>query len=75
MKKTFGARLKALFGIKTINEEFFEELEDMLIEGDLGSITTMELSDALRAEAKRQKIVSGSDLQQLMKQANKPNYR
>ncbi len=67
MKKTFGARLKALFGIKTINEEFFEELEDMLIEGDLGASTTMQLSDALRAEAKKEKIVSGSELQQLMK--------
>ncbi|MGD1833487.1 MAG: signal recognition particle-docking protein FtsY [Sphaerochaetaceae bacterium] len=67
MKKTFGARLKALFGIKTIDENFFEELEDMLIEGDLGAATTMELSDALRMEAKKKKMVSGSELQQLMK--------
>lgn len=68
MKKTFGARLKALFGIKTFDEEFFEELEDMLIEGDLGAKTAMEVSDAVRKLAKSEKRTSQEDLQQLMKQ-------
>ncbi|MDD2297814.1 MAG: signal recognition particle-docking protein FtsY [Sphaerochaetaceae bacterium] len=67
MKKTFGARLKALFGIKTFDEQFFEKLEDMLIEGDLGAKTTMEISDAVRKQAKIEKSTSSQELQQLMK--------
>ncbi len=68
MKKSFGSRLKALFGIKELNEEFFEELEDMLIEGDLGAKTTIELSDALREKAKKDKIHSINDLQITIKE-------
>ena len=68
MKKSFGSRLKTLFGIKTLNEEFFEELEDMLIEGDLGAKTAIELSDALRDQAKKEKIKQVSDLQLTMKE-------
>ncbi|NCB01826.1 MAG: signal recognition particle-docking protein FtsY [Spirochaetia bacterium] len=68
MKKSFGSRLKALFGIKELNEEFFEELEDMLIEGDLGAKTAIELSDALREKAKKEKIKSVSDLQLTIKE-------
>jgi fused signal recognition particle receptor len=67
MKKTFGARLKALFGIRTIDENFFEDLEDMLIEGDLGARTAMEVSDAVRKAAKSEKKTSTEDLQQLVK--------
>lgn len=67
MKKSFGARLKALFGIKTFDENFFEELEDMLIEGDLGAKTAMEVSDAVRKLAKAEKSTSQDALQQLMK--------
>jgi fused signal recognition particle receptor len=68
MKKSFGARLKALFGIKTFDESFFEELEDMLIEGDLGAKTAMEVSDAVRKLAKSEKRTEARDLQLLMKQ-------
>lgn len=68
MKKSFASRLKSLFGIKALNEEFFEELEDMLIEGDLGAKTAIELSDALRAKAKLDKIKQVSDLQSTMKE-------
>ncbi len=53
MKKSFGSRLKTLFGIKTFKRRVFEELEDMLIEGDLGAKTAIELSDALRDQAKK----------------------
>ena len=68
MKKSFGARLKSLFGIKTLHEEFFEELEDLLVEGDLGAKTAMELSDVLRERARTEKIKEVSDLQFTMKE-------
>ena len=67
-KRSFGSKIKALFGIKTLNEEFFEELEDTLIEGDLGARIAMEISDALRALASTEKLVSKEDLQNKMKE-------
>ncbi|MDD4011236.1 MAG: signal recognition particle-docking protein FtsY [Sphaerochaetaceae bacterium] len=51
MKKLgFGAKLASLFGFrKEISEEFYEDLEDTLIEGDFGSVNAMAVSDAVRA--------------------------
>ena len=38
MKQSFGEKLKALFSkSSSINEEFFEELTHMLVEGDIGA--------------------------------------
>lgn len=47
-KKSLGQRLKNLFSFSSDSEEFFEELEEMLIEADLGAQFTMELCDRLR---------------------------
>ncbi len=50
-KLGFGARLASLFGIKKkLDESFFEELEDTLIEGDFGGKNAMEISDLVRDE-------------------------
>ncbi|HHU88977.1 MAG: signal recognition particle-docking protein FtsY [Sphaerochaetaceae bacterium] len=68
MKKTFGAKLKAFFKIPTFNEQFFEEFEDMLIEGDLGARTAMEISDAVRERAKEEKKSSAVEIQNLVKE-------
>lgn len=67
MKKKFGDRLKALFGIKTFNEQFFEDLEDFLIEGDLGAKLAMEISDEMRKLAKSEKPTTQEDLQLMVK--------
>lgn len=67
MKKSFGAKLKALFGIKTFDEAFYEELEDMLIEGDLGGRMAMEVSDEVRKVAKSEKPKTQEELQILVK--------
>lgn len=48
-KKSLGQRLKNLFSLGGDSDEFFEELEEMLIEADLGAQFTMELSDRLRS--------------------------
>ena len=38
MKKTFGEKLKSLFKKKSaISDDFFEELTDILVEGDIGA--------------------------------------
>ncbi|AEC01767.1 signal recognition particle-docking protein FtsY [Parasphaerochaeta coccoides] len=61
MFKSLGMKLKALFGAKTYDEGFFEELEDTLIESDLGPRLSMEISDMVRQEAKSGKLKTHAD--------------
>ena len=57
-KMKFADRLKNFFGIhKNRDKEFFEELSDLLIEGDLGAKTVFELVDELEKSCHSQKIV------------------
>ena len=63
----FSSKIKQLFSTRKIDEEFFEELEDTLIEGDLGARLTDEISETLRKEAKAKGITEASELQNLMK--------
>lgn len=46
--KTLGQRLKSLFSFGAGSDEFFEELEDLLIEADLGAQFTVQLVQSLR---------------------------
>jgi fused signal recognition particle receptor len=41
---------------RKVDEDFFEELEDLLLQADVGFETVMELMDALRFEVQRKKI-------------------
>ena len=63
----FSSKIKQLFSTRKIDEEFFEELEDTLIECDLGARLTDEISETLRKEAKAKGITEASELQNLMK--------
>ena len=65
--KKFGEKIKSLFVSRKIDEAFFEELEDTLIEGDLGARVTDEVVTALREIAKKEKITEASALQKRMK--------
>ncbi|EOS56578.1 signal recognition particle-docking protein FtsY [Paenibacillus barengoltzii] len=51
---------------KKIDEEFFEELEEILIGADVGVNTVMKLIDDLRAEVKQRRIEDASELQPLL---------
>ena len=64
----FSAKIKQLFSSRKIDEAFFEELEDTLIEGDLGARLTDEIIETLRKEAKAKNLVEAADLQDLMKE-------
>ena len=65
--RKFGEKIKSLFGGRKIDEAFFEELEDTLIEGDLGARLTDEIVTELREVAKREGLTEASDLQSRMK--------
>ena len=57
MKQSFGEKLKSLFSkSSTINEDFFEELTDMLVEGDIGAKTAFEVVDELESICDKEKI-------------------
>lgn len=59
----FGARLnKFLANFRRVDEDFFDELEDMLIESDVGYDMAMKLSDELREEVKLQNAKSKQDV-------------
>jgi fused signal recognition particle receptor len=55
MLKGFGKRIASLFSRSNFDEDFFEDLEDTLIEGDLGTKTTFELSEHIRNYAKKER--------------------
>ncbi len=44
-----GSRLRTIFSRRTIDEETFEEIEDLLVEADIGAAAAMETVDALRS--------------------------
>ncbi|MBA8759213.1 signal recognition particle-docking protein FtsY [Staphylococcus schleiferi subsp. coagulans] len=49
---------------RKVDEDFFEALEEMLIQADVGFNTVMELVDELRLEAKRRNITETEDLRE-----------
>lgn len=64
---SFGARLNAFFAkFRTVDEDFFDDLEDLLIESDVGFETAEELTDSLRDEAKLQNAKSHDALKQVI---------
>ena len=68
MKKSFGARFKSLFLKNKINEEFFEELTDILVEGDIGAKTAYLIVDELEQICSKNKV---TDEQQIMQELKK----
>jgi fused signal recognition particle receptor len=66
-RKKLGLRLSVLLGRGGRDEEFFEELEDILIEGDIGASTSMEIVEELRERVKTQRNVDKYELASEMK--------
>ena len=51
---------------RKVDEDFFEELEDVLLQADVGFETVMELMDKLRFEVQRQNIKDTSGIQTII---------
>ncbi len=57
MAKTgFAQKLKNLFSSVKIDEEFFEELTDILVEGDIGAKFAWEITDELEDYCRKNKV-------------------
>lgn len=62
-KETINARLEDVVKMfRTVDEELFEELEEILIMSDIGVNTSCEIIDALRDAAKEKKITDSAEL-------------
>lgn len=62
-RKGFGAKINALLAnFRHVDEDFFDELEETLIEADVGYETAMNISDELRDEVKLRNAKRKSDV-------------
>lgn len=61
-----GGQLSSLFGRGHIDDEMLEELETTLLMADIGVDATRYLLDELKASVRRNKLVTGSQLQQAL---------
>ena len=62
-RKGFGAKINALLAnFRHVDEDFFDDLEETLIEADVGYETAMNISDELRDEVKLRNAKKKSDV-------------
>lgn len=70
LKKTrtgFGAKLNAFFAnFRSVDEAFFEDLEELLITSDVGVQVAMSLTEALRQEAKLENAKKPDELRRVI---------
>ena len=66
-KLGFGGKLKSLFGIRPgLSDELFEDLADLLVEGDFGAAGAYRLTEKLKADCKKDKINDGEGARKKM---------
>ncbi len=67
-RKEMSDKIDGLLSMyKKIDEEMFEDLEEVLVTADVGVNTTMELIDRLRDRVKREKVTDPSCVKELLK--------
>ena len=63
-RNSFSSRVNELVArYRKVDEDFFEELEEILIQADVGFETVMQLIDELKMEVKRRNISDTSEVQ------------
>jgi fused signal recognition particle receptor len=66
-RKSFVSGVDSLFnGFSEIDDDFYEELEELLVMGDIGINTTMRIIDGLKEKVKEQRIKEASACKQLL---------
>ncbi|MFD1126174.1 signal recognition particle-docking protein FtsY [Lentilactobacillus raoultii] len=66
-RSSFGQKLNALLAnFRHVDESFFDDLEDMLIESDVGFEMSMKIADELRQEVKLQNAKKPKDVQNVI---------
>lgn len=68
-RSSFGDKLNALFAnFRTVDEDFFDDLEDTLIEADVGFETAVKITDELREEVKLRNVKDSKAVAQVIVQ-------
>lgn len=67
-KKSFAEKLKYVFTGNDIDEDFYEELEYILISADIGTSATEEILENLREEAKSRKLKKTEECREVLKE-------
>ena len=57
-KFSFGEKLKKLFSSESIDSSFYDDLTDLLVEGDVGAKLSFEITDRLEKICKEKKVSS-----------------
>jgi fused signal recognition particle receptor len=66
-RKTFGQRLNELFAnFRSVDEDFFEEVEETLIGADVGFDAAIKITDAMRQEVKLRNVKKPADVQNVI---------
>ncbi|UOE61705.1 signal recognition particle-docking protein FtsY [Priestia filamentosa] len=66
-RKSFTGRLNDLVArYRKVDEDFFEELEEILISADVGVSTVMDLIDELKMEVKRRNIKDSTEIKDVI---------
>ena len=68
-KKSFLSKLgSALIGKTKIDEDLLDELENILIQSDVGVATTIKIIDALEARTAKEKYLGNDELMRMMQE-------
>ena len=63
----FREKIRSFFGLHAaVSEEFFEELSDLLVEGDFGAGEAFDLTERLRERAKKEKAAEPGDVRRVL---------
>ena len=65
-RSSIAGSLSSVFGLSRIDEDFYEELEEILIMGDMGVQTTERVLDELREQVAEQRIKEPAACRQLL---------
>jgi len=66
--ENFRRKMDVLFSHGQLDEDFFEELEDILISCDVGVMTSLEITEILRKEIRENKIRTAEDAREKLKE-------
>jgi fused signal recognition particle receptor len=67
-RQSFFGRVAGLFGANEVTEELWEELEELLIQADVGVNTTVELVETLRECAGRERVRDARAVERMLKE-------
>ncbi|MDR0670065.1 MAG: signal recognition particle-docking protein FtsY [Treponema sp.] len=63
----FAGRIRSFFGIRAaVSDELFDDLADLLVEGDFGAAGAFRMADRLRGEAKKGGVTDAGELRKVL---------